>query len=262
MERTIGNLGQEIKQHSNPFTNLSHRAILRAQINSLKTLIPDLEPDSEKLPRNAIDLDDGFVLLPARDEHNHRVFGEAGTVLTEYIEECTGELFPDDMHPSLQRWARLRLPNGQIVRSAYKETLKALNKVRMSRNVRFVDAELGEAYAETQFLFQSDLQEDVTLALVSVYSSPDKKLLEESSKSLWVCKYLGDESLKIIDVKAITSVVAVVPFEEGKKPVEDDDGADGSDSEPEEVGERVFMVHKMGLEVGKMTGYAEEDPGD
>ncbi|KAJ7067332.1 hypothetical protein C8F01DRAFT_1365443 [Mycena amicta] len=35
----------EIKQHLNPFANLSQRAVRRAQVNSLKSLISDLEPD-------------------------------------------------------------------------------------------------------------------------------------------------------------------------------------------------------------------------
>jgi hypothetical protein len=51
LERTIGNLGEEIKQLSNPFKNLSERALRRAQVNALKVLISRLEPDEESLPR-------------------------------------------------------------------------------------------------------------------------------------------------------------------------------------------------------------------
>ncbi|KZT31503.1 hypothetical protein SISSUDRAFT_1038391, partial [Sistotremastrum suecicum HHB10207 ss-3] len=47
LERTIGNLGQEIRQPSNPFANLSQRAILRCQINSLMVLVPGLSPSKE-----------------------------------------------------------------------------------------------------------------------------------------------------------------------------------------------------------------------
>ena len=49
MERTIGNLGEEIKQPSNPYANLSQRGICRSQVNALKTMIPDLEPNSDWL---------------------------------------------------------------------------------------------------------------------------------------------------------------------------------------------------------------------
>ncbi|KAG6818948.1 hypothetical protein H0H92_002395, partial [Tricholoma furcatifolium] len=34
------------------------------------------------------------------------------------------------------RWARIRLPNGQIARSLCKEAEKPLNKLRMARNVK------------------------------------------------------------------------------------------------------------------------------
>ncbi len=68
LERTIGNLGEEIKQHSNPFANLSQRGIRRAQVNALKAMIPDLDEDrGHSLPRGSKDLGDGFVLLQARD---------------------------------------------------------------------------------------------------------------------------------------------------------------------------------------------------
>jgi len=43
LERTIGNLGKEIKQHLNLFANLSQRGIRRACINALMAIIPDLE---------------------------------------------------------------------------------------------------------------------------------------------------------------------------------------------------------------------------
>ena len=37
---------------------------------------------------------------------------------------------------SIIRWARIRLPNGQIAWSQWKESLKPLDKVQMSRNVK------------------------------------------------------------------------------------------------------------------------------
>jgi len=68
LERTIGNLGEEIKQHSNPFANLSQRGIRRARVNALKAMIPDLDEDQRRsLPRGSKDLGDGFVLLRTRD---------------------------------------------------------------------------------------------------------------------------------------------------------------------------------------------------
>ena len=42
MERTIGNLNEEIRLHSDPYANLSQRVIERAHTNALYTLAPDL----------------------------------------------------------------------------------------------------------------------------------------------------------------------------------------------------------------------------
>jgi hypothetical protein len=69
LEHTIRNLGEEIKQHSNPFANLSQCGIRRAQINTIMAMIPDLgQSNSTKdLPHGAIDLGEGYILLCARE---------------------------------------------------------------------------------------------------------------------------------------------------------------------------------------------------
>ena len=51
-----------------------------------------------------------------------------------------------------------------------------------------------------------------TFAMLSVYSDPDKNLLEESSNALRVVRYRGSEGLHVIEAKTITSVVAFIPF--------------------------------------------------
>ncbi|KAJ6477773.1 hypothetical protein C8R45DRAFT_833447 [Mycena sanguinolenta] len=242
MERTIGNLGEEMKQHSDPYTNLSCRGTRRAQVNALKSLIPDLEPDAE-LPRGSEDVGGGYILKRAKDEFNQVIRGVQGDAIKDYLEAVTEETYPEGFLPSLQRWARLQLPNGQIARGAWKEKQKALHKVRMARNVR-VDPQTGEeSYGEVQFFFQTEVDEEtVTLALIRQYSAPDDELLEMSSKVLWVCDALDEEAaMDVIEVDSISSVVGMVPF--------DDDG-------------RVFVVHKLGLEVTSMSGTTEKDTED
>lgn len=73
MEHTIGDLGRELRQPGNPFANLSRRAVLRVQVNNLKSLVPDIEKTKPRLPRGALHLKDGFSLLRARDEYACRV---------------------------------------------------------------------------------------------------------------------------------------------------------------------------------------------
>jgi hypothetical protein len=50
MERHIGNLGEEIKQHSNVFANLAQRGLRHCRMNALKAMIPDLEPPENPVP--------------------------------------------------------------------------------------------------------------------------------------------------------------------------------------------------------------------
>ena len=63
IERTMGNIGEEVKQPSNPFKYFSDRGLRRAQVNALKAMIPTLEPDKDRLPRGSIDLNNSYVLL-------------------------------------------------------------------------------------------------------------------------------------------------------------------------------------------------------
>jgi hypothetical protein len=82
----------------------------------------------------------------------------------------------------------------------------------------------------------------LSLALVHPYSGPGPDLLDVSSKTLWVCDRLDEDMpMEVIEVDSMSSVVGMVPF--------DDEG-------------RVFVVHKMGLEVTGMGGAAETDTGN
>jgi Transposase family tnp2 len=134
LERTIGNLGEEIKQHSNPFANLSQRGIRRAHVNALTAIIPDLDPNNSlkgALPRGSEDLKNGYVLLRARDKHRQ--------CLRECEVEALQRFSPTMLETgimSVRRWARLRIPNGQICYSAWKELQKPLEKRRTARNVK------------------------------------------------------------------------------------------------------------------------------
>jgi hypothetical protein len=132
MEQTIGNLTQELRQPSNPYANLVQHTLLCCQINSLKNIIPELE-EPTGLPRNAIDLGDGYVLLRHRDTTARPVFPAKELALITYL-----HTFPEFcgicLHSSFSaiRWARLRLPTGQIAWSMWGEKSKALEKLCMA----------------------------------------------------------------------------------------------------------------------------------
>lgn len=136
MERTIGNLGQEIRQPSNPYANLSQRGLLRSQTNALIAMIPDLETPRPLVPRGACDLGNGYILLRAKDTACRPMRDCERGAFAAYLRCNHNFSVATDWSPDVIRWARLRIPNGQVARSAWKECLKPLEKVRMARNVK------------------------------------------------------------------------------------------------------------------------------
>ena len=131
MERTIGNLGEEIRQPSNPYANLSERGLQRCQVNTLKAMMPDLEVEKPKIPRGAQDIGKGYVLLRAKDK---RWYNFSEYELAALRRANTSYVVGNYL--AIYRWARLQLPNGQVSRSLWKESLKPLTKTRMARNVK------------------------------------------------------------------------------------------------------------------------------
>ena len=66
---------------------------------------------------------------------------------------------------------------------------------------------------EVQFFFRSDhTGAEHAYALVSVWSDPDMDLLRDSSEMVYSCTYRSNACLHVIDVKMITSVVAMIPM--------------------------------------------------
>jgi len=64
MERTIGNLGQELRLASNPHANLSQRGVKWAQLNTLRSIKPNLGiPSKPKVNQNFyVKVGAGYVL--------------------------------------------------------------------------------------------------------------------------------------------------------------------------------------------------------
>lgn len=138
MERIIGELGSEIMQPSKPYENLAQRALRRTQENVLKTMFPILDQTSvSKAPK--ADLGEGFVLLHPRQDRPRTVDDREDIVILRYMEDEVGlprarEIWVEKMACRVQKWARCRLPNGQICRSAWKEVANRMT--RLARNVK------------------------------------------------------------------------------------------------------------------------------
>ncbi|TFK76581.1 hypothetical protein BDN72DRAFT_809271 [Pluteus cervinus] len=204
LENTIGNLGREVHQFSNPFSNLGERGILRARMNVMYSMYSELNSPFVA-PRDSIVLSNGYILLRARTEEPVFLAAEEANAFAKY--------FPQESSPiPVQKWARLQLPNGQIARSLWKEQYGV--DPRIARNVKFHLGNQDHPYfGEVQFFaFTEVVGQKHALALVSVYSVPDAELLANSHNTLHVCRYAGHKKLRVIQVEAIESVVAMIPF--------------------------------------------------
>ncbi|KAF8833583.1 hypothetical protein BDN67DRAFT_874045, partial [Paxillus ammoniavirescens] len=87
------------------------------------------------------------------------------------------------------KWARVQLPNGQIAWCVWRETLIPPDKLRVSRNVKFL---LGDSitFGEVQYFTRLSVPalqlgphrwEWIGVAMIQLYSAPDHDLLALSS---------------------------------------------------------------------------------
>jgi hypothetical protein len=112
-----------------------------------------------------------------------------------------------------------------------------------------LDINGGSAIAEIEYYFQLRFDDIAhSLALVSVFSPPDQELLDISHHTTYVCHYLGPDALKVVDVKAIKALVAMVPDYQVTM--------DGNIVIPEN---RFFLVELPFLKFAAMTTALDED---
>ncbi|RDB26701.1 hypothetical protein Hypma_005263 [Hypsizygus marmoreus] len=255
MERSIGNLTEEIKQDSTPYANLSRRAVERAELNALKVMVPSLDKDLAKektIPRGGINIGNGYILLRAIDSCARDITRAEGDALMEFLEQdvaCQAEDIPHGWKPRVVRWSRLRLPNGQVARSEWKESEKKTVNLRSARNVKIRHNQRLE-FGEVQYYFRFDITSEVTrtLAMISLYSRPDLDLLRKSSNTLWSCRHQGVAGLVVVEARSIEAVVAMAPH--------------SVTILGEEWAGRVFVVEKPGLDVAEMGGVVEDIPDE
>jgi hypothetical protein len=91
-----------------------------------------------------------------------------------------------------------------------------------------------------QFYFRGHINgENITLALVSLYSAPNAELLQESFQTVYLCTYTGVQGLWVVPAKTLMSVVAMIPLDHNEPNVR-------------------FLMEKPGLEVAMMANRGEE----
>ncbi|KAG0693975.1 hypothetical protein DFH29DRAFT_815817 [Suillus ampliporus] len=245
MERTIRNLGQGIWQPSCPYANLSKEGVRRCQVNTLLSIIPELDEPPRGLPTGAVDLGDSYALLHKHDRYAMLPTGEPARAISDFLGH------ERDL-PRIKRWAHLLLPNGQVARSVWRENLKELEQIRMSCNIKLKyrgQERYGEVLYFTQLAVEADLLDDADwrfadIAVIQLYSLPDNALLELSSHTVASCSRLDD--ICIVPVKKIISVIAMIPHKL-KLP----SGI---------IEERFFLLEKPGLQISNLgINHVDED---
>ena len=104
-------------------------------MNALKAMIPDIEKPENLIPHGAKYLGRGYVLLRAQEKYPSYMKDNECQELSKYLQKNFGIQMLRNWQFMVRRWAYLQLPNDQVARSAWKEKLKPLEKVRMACNI-------------------------------------------------------------------------------------------------------------------------------
>ncbi|KAG2125708.1 uncharacterized protein EDB93DRAFT_1258036 [Suillus bovinus] len=136
------------------------------------------------------------------------------------IKNSAMALLEDFVHaplPQMHRWAQLRLPCGQIACTAWHESERPLEKLRIACHIKVI-IDRTVRFTEVQYFTQVAIATenigewlDANIAVISVFSAPDADLVQLSNQTVLPCKYLGDEGLCVVDVTSIKSVVTMIP---------------------------------------------------
>ncbi|KAF8266442.1 hypothetical protein EI94DRAFT_1483201, partial [Lactarius quietus] len=108
-------------------------------------------------------------------------------------------------------WVKLHLPNGQMARSVWYESNVNM-KLHWTSCIEFKQ-EIDTHIAEVLFYFYIRFGETQhPLAMVSMFSLPDREVLSDSSRTVYLCEPLpSPDGLAVIPVHSITLVVSMFP---------------------------------------------------
>lgn len=125
LETAIGNLGREVRQDRDIYANLTQRAVIRAQVNSVCARFPRIkfELGGTTGTSHSIcirEFEDGYAFLPRCEDFPSPLTTDEHMALKAYwVQQGWPNL--DSWPNAICRWAKLRLPNGQVARSVWYE---------------------------------------------------------------------------------------------------------------------------------------------
>ncbi|KAF8317813.1 hypothetical protein F5887DRAFT_857281, partial [Amanita rubescens] len=159
------------------------------------------------------DLGQGYTLLRACDSVARAVSTQdAQAILNLWDKEKWPNRDGWANHKTVIRWARLRLPNGQKVCSAWGEGRSLRRKRKRTTIVRFILNDKIE-FGECRYFFRLKFDKVIhTIVVLSKFSHPDVQLLQESNHTVYSCHYQGDSALVACNISCIKMLVAMVPY--------------------------------------------------
>ncbi|KAG1720334.1 hypothetical protein EDD22DRAFT_962861 [Suillus occidentalis] len=178
------------------------------------------------LPKGSFDLGEGYILLRRRERTAHVVRPCEAQAIVRFLANNSGIEIPSA--PPITKWARLRLPNGQVARSAWKENAMT-KQPRMAHNVKLLldgQTAIGEVY----YYFNMTIHDRC----------------RTFSHGLGIQRSTSRSSSSFLShLCAIQSVVAMVPHQFP--------GIDGI---------LFYLIERPGLDIITMSGINEEDIPD
>ncbi|KZT31523.1 hypothetical protein SISSUDRAFT_995013 [Sistotremastrum suecicum HHB10207 ss-3] len=229
IERTIGNLGEEIKQDSNPYANLARRGYRRTLTNTLLSIFPHLNPPPT-IKGTFRDLGQEYYMLGAIRQKALDLSAQEATLVSARLLAEGDTLGARAIYP----WARLKLPNGQISRALWKENETSVVPRRYSRNVKVGTGRNREE----------------GVALISRYGPPNPFLLRKSYGTYETREYRGMQDVCLVSAKDILSVVMMAPDPIFPKYFPND----------ESRFRRYYLAEKPGLQVANIMRAEADDP--
>jgi hypothetical protein len=180
-ERTIGDLGGRCKQPSKPYENFAAQGIKQCQDNALFNLLPQLAPQDQlqQIPRGAEEIENGFLLLRARERYFSYPTRAESIVIHQWLAEHNlGDCWPNPQTVMLRRWARIRTPKGEVGRSLWKEKMlragyKIARMIKVRSSLIFI-CSLTLTYLSTAQLPQLHAQNHIGSAKCSTTSGSNR----------------------------------------------------------------------------------------
>ncbi|KAI0714436.1 hypothetical protein C8T65DRAFT_771783 [Cerioporus squamosus] len=236
MENFIGNVTGECHQHVLPYAVVTQRCVRRVQVGD---------------PPSSVDLGNGYTLMRARERSAHAVQlrSEHNAIHAFFHTQNVRHIDPAWV-PWFKKWARLRIPTGQIARTAWKECeWEAAGRVpRRARMVRLAN----DTYAEIQYFFQMNIDgRELGLVMLAPFSARDAALYQSTFGVLMACMAQPDARL-VVNATDIASVVAMFP---SILTAEEERRADAADLRKQ----RFYVGEKVGMEISILQGYMEPD---